>query len=166
MLAEEFNRTFREEHRAVRDALLDLVDAFRAGDLARARQLLERIAALAGPHFRYEEESLYPALVAIFGKEYVVKLLEDHDGAIATSRTLVGLAQRPSLSQQETNDAIRLVRTMLPHVSDCDGLSIMVERLDEPKVQQVLHTREQSLAAGLDLFAWADGVRRRPVLVA
>ncbi len=164
VLADDFSHTFREEHRAVRDALLDLVTAFRASDMERARVLLATIAALTGPHFRYEEESLYPALVSIFGKPYIEKLLEDHDGAIENSRRLATLGSRPSLSEAESEEAVALVRKILPHVSDCDGLSIMVERLDEDTVRNVFRVRESSNASGLDLFTWADSVRSRPVL--
>jgi len=42
--------------------LLDLIQAFQDRNLSRARELLGRVAALTGPHFRYEEEALYPAL--------------------------------------------------------------------------------------------------------
>ena len=60
---EHFTFLFGQEHRGARDLLLDLVRAFEAGDQPRARTLLTRLSTLAGPHFRYEEESLYPELV-------------------------------------------------------------------------------------------------------
>lgn len=62
-LADRFTIMFREEHRAVRDALPDLAQAFAQRSPQRARTLLSRIASLAGPHFRYEEETMCPALV-------------------------------------------------------------------------------------------------------
>jgi len=68
----------------VRDALLDLVQAFREYDGARIKALLHHTAVLTGPHFRYEEEALYPNLVDILGEEYVEKLLGDHDRVIGT----------------------------------------------------------------------------------
>lgn len=54
MLADRFTQVFREEHRQVRDFLLDLIQAFQDRNLPRARELLGRLAALTGPHFRYE----------------------------------------------------------------------------------------------------------------
>jgi hypothetical protein len=77
-LADQFTQMFREEHRQVRDTLRDLVQA-----------LLRQAAALTGPHFRYEEEYLYPGLVQIFGEEYIEKLLGDHGVAIGTAKKLV-----------------------------------------------------------------------------
>lgn len=163
-LADEFTTTFREEHRAVRDALLDLGRAFADRDNESAQELLGEIAQLTGPHFRYEEESLYPALVSIFGDTYVESLLDDHDGAIASARRLVELAAVEPLEDEHVSEATRLIQGILPHVSDCDGLSIMVEVLPEETVESVFETRTRSLDEGLDLLSWADGVRsRQPV---
>ncbi|HXG51310.1 MAG TPA: hemerythrin domain-containing protein [candidate division Zixibacteria bacterium] len=163
-LADRFTQIFREEHRVVRDALLDLIRAFQNRDRGSIRALLEQIAKCTGPHFRYEEESLYPSLREIFGDDYVEKLLGDHDAAIGAARKLVELAGRPSLEDEDVSLAVRLARGILPHVSDCDGLSIMVERLSGQKVQAILDTRDRSLQQGLDLLKWAAEVRTRPAV--
>jgi len=161
-LADDFSTIFRTEHREVRDALLDLVDAFRERDRNRIATLLERIAALTGPHFRYEEESLYPALIGIFEEAYVEYLYEAHDGAIARARTLVELGGQETLSDDDVALAIHLIREILPHVSDCDGLSVMVEVLPEEEVRSVFAARERTNRQGLDLLTWADTARARP----
>jgi hypothetical protein len=161
MLADRFTQIFRQEHRQVRDLLLELIEAFEARDLPRVRDLLGQVAALTGPHFRYEEEALYPALTAIFGGGYIEELFRAHDRAIAGARRLVELAGKAELTDAEVAEAVGIVRGILPHVSDCDGLSIMVERLPEDQVQAILDRREASLAAGLDLLRWAETVRRR-----
>jgi hypothetical protein len=163
MSADQFTQIFREEHRAVRDGLLDLILAFQERDRNRIQSLLGQVAALTGPHFRYEEEALYPGLVEIFGEEYVEKLLGDHDQAIGRAKALVELAGKEQLSNDDVTKATRIIRTILPHVSDCDGLSIMVERLPESKVRSVLEARDRSHQAGLDLLRWASQVRTRPV---
>jgi len=167
MLADSFSQVFRQEHRVVRDTLLDLIQAFEDRDRERIHALLNAVAILTGPHFRYEEESMYPALTGIFGEEYVEKLLRDHDRAIEIAEELIGLSAKDLFSREDIAMAVRLIRSgVLPHVSDCDGLSIMVETLPEDQVQGILDRRQQSLAAGLDLLAWAKTVRRRPALVA
>jgi hypothetical protein len=160
--AATFTDIFRHEHRAVRDLLFDLIDAFGARDLARARDLLGQIAALTGPHFRYEEESLYPNLVDVFGVEYVDKLLGDHDGAIRTARRLVELASLDRLDDAQVAEAVAGARSILPHVSDCDGLSIMVERFPDERIDTILDTRQRALTADVDLLTWAGGIRNRP----
>lgn len=162
--ADEFSRIFREEHRQVRDGLLDLLDAFADRDNEKAGALLGQIAVLTGPHFRYEEETMYPSLVQIFGADYIDALIDDHDGIIAGARRLVELAGS-DLGDAEVDEARKLIRTVLPHVSDCDGLSIMVERLTDAEVDAIFANRADSLAAGLDLLTWDSTVRQRPDLV-
>lgn len=157
-----FTETFRQEHRQVRDLLFDVISAFQGRDLERARTLLGEIAALTGPHFRYEEEALYPNLVDVFGPDYVDKLLADHDQAVRTARRLVELAGLASLSDAEVDEAVAGARSILPHVSDCDGLSIMVERFPDGIVGDILSARDRALAADVDLLSWARTIRDRP----
>ncbi len=158
-VSDRFSAIFRDEHRAVRDALLDLIEAFRGQDGARAKELLERIAALSGPHFRYEEEVMYPGLVQIFGQKYVDTLFKEHDGAIRSAERLVELSANQRWSEAEIEEATELARGILPHVSDCDGLSLMVERLPTSEVDAILEARDRSLADGVDLLRWAREIR-------
>lgn len=158
-LANSFSTMFREEHRAVRDALLDLMQAFEQRSSERARTLVGRIAALTGPHFRYEEETLYPALVEIFGSSYIRSLYQDHDGAIQGAERLAMLSNQDAWNETEVEEGIALVRDILPHVSDCDGLSIMVERLPDNKIEEIFTSRERCNKAGVDLLQWAQEFR-------
>jgi len=164
MLTDQFTQIFRDEHRQVRDVLLDLIEAFRERDKARIQSLLNQTATYTGPHFRYEEEALYPALIEIFGQDYIEELLRDHDRAIGTAQRLIELAGQESIRDEDVSEATRLIRSILPHVSDCDGLSIMVERLPDETVQKILETRDRSLQAGLNLLQWTAQVRNRPVI--
>lgn len=163
-LAAHFSEIFRDEHRNVRDALLDLIQAFQQRSKPRMQELLQMIAALTGPHFRYEEESLYPALAEIFGAEYIEKLFGDHDRAIGKAKRLVEVAAQESLCDQDVAEATKHIRAILPHVSDCDGLSIMVERLPAEKVQAVFKARDRCRKDGLNLIQWAESVRQRPAV--
>ncbi|NRQ37074.1 hemerythrin domain-containing protein [Nonomuraea sp. NN258] len=168
-IAGHFLETFHAEHRALRDLLLALIDAFGKGESSRARRLVAAVSALTGPHFRYEEEALYPGLVPIFGPGYVEKLLADHDDTIRNVRELTELADlalRNDLEEIDDDQAawgIELTRELLPHLSDCDGLSIMVETLPEDDVVHLLATRDVVMETNLDLLTWAATVRGRHV---
>lgn len=163
-LADEFTRIFREEHRTVRDTLLELLRAFQDRDAPRLRTLLSGAAAYVGPHFRYEEECLYPVLTEFLGEEHIEHLLADHDSAIGAAAQLVVLAGKDSLGDADVAEARKLIREILPHVSDCDGLSLLVEVLEDEKVKSILDARDRSLQAGLDLFRWANEVRERRIV--
>jgi hypothetical protein len=158
---QEFTEVFRAEHRQVRDLLIDLMQAFGQRDTTRARALVAAVAEATGPHFRYEEEAMYPRLTSIFGDAYVDKLLADHDGAIRNARELLWLAAHDELTAEEGERGAELTRQILPHVSDCDGLAIMVETLPDDVAVRILAVRKAAQEAGLDLLAWADTVRER-----
>src|SRR4030067_2210181 len=103
---------FREDHRKVRDGLLDIISALKAKDVPRARDILGNLNTLVGPHFRYEEEALYPALKVFLG-EYVDQLISEHDGVINTAMACLELLGKDKLTDQEGEDAAKAGRALL-----------------------------------------------------
>ena len=158
---QEFTGVFRAEHRQVRDLLLELVRAFGDRDAGRARTLIAAVAEATGPHIRYEEEAMGPQLTGIFGDAYVGKLLANHDGAIRNARELLWLAGHDELTDEQARRGAELTRQILPHVSDCDGLTMMVETLPDDTAGRILSARKAALDAGLDLLTWAATARDR-----
>ncbi len=150
---------FREDHRKVRDGLLDLCDALQRRNVGKARQILSNINMLVGPHFRYEEEALYPALRQFLG-EYVDQLLKEHDNVIDTAKSAAKLLSKNVLTEEETNNAIRAARSLLVHVSNCDGLGILTERLSGKELNQLASRLNQARKAGVPLLEWADKIRK------
>lgn len=165
MLADRFIQIFQEEHRKLRDILQGLIRAFKERDKVRIRARLDQYALDVGPHLRYEEEALYPALLEAFGEENIESLLGAHDRAIGRAQKLIELGEKELLTDEDVDKAIRLIQSDLHHVIDCNSLSIMVERFPDEKVPPILDARERSLREGLDLFRWANEVRDRPPVI-
>lgn len=159
---DEFRGFFLEEHRQTRDALLDLADAFKRRERKRIPGLLRTIVQHAGPHFRFEEESLYPMLIEFFGKPYVEELFRAHDRAIQTARDLRAIVRKDRLTDEDAALGIAGARSILPHVSDCDGLSLLVEKMSLEQIDTIIATHERANLVGLDMIAWADTVRQQP----
>lgn len=159
--ANQFAQIFRNEHRAIRNALFGLLQAFEKKSSKEIDSSLTTVASLTGPHFRYEEEALYPALVGIFGEHYIDKLYSDHDYAIRTAKRIAALAGSDTLTDEQVHEAVGLIRSILPHVSDCEGLSIMTETLPSDDLVAVLEARERAAQRGLDLLTWSSEVRDR-----
>lgn len=151
---------FRDDHRKVRDLLLDLASAVEKGDIEKARVTLGNIDTLVGPHFRYEEEALYPAMKEFLG-EYVDSLIDEHDGAISTAQTAASLLSKPSVSPGEAKEAAKAARALLVHVSNCDGLNILTERLPQEQLDYLAHRYEEARAAGVPLLKWAETIRKQ-----
>jgi hypothetical protein len=153
---------FREDHRKVRDGLLALEAAIRENRIGEARETLGQLNQLVGPHFRYEEEALYPTLREYLG-EYVDQLLTEHDGVIRTARACAELLQKDELSPEERSQGARAARALLVHVSNCDGLAIISERLSPEKVSELSARLEECRRQGVPLLEWAATIRERRV---
>lgn len=154
--------TFQTEHREVRDTLLGLSDAIEKEDLDRARELVEEANRHAGPHFQYEEDALYPALIQFFGEAKVKELIEEHDEAIEAARTLAELTQQDTLSEADKQEALRQLPTMLVHVSDCDGLTVYLEKVDDEVFEDIERSIEAAHDQELTLTEYAETVRPTP----
>ncbi len=153
---------FRDDHRWVRDNLLQLADALAQKDYANARRILGEINEKVGPHFRYEEEAMYPVLKKFLG-EYIDQLIEEHDGAITTARACAALLSKDSLTDEEAQEASKAARYLLIHVSNCDGLAIISERLSQEDFDYLAKELERCRAESISLLDWAAKIRTRKV---
>lgn len=153
---------FREDHRKVRDGILSITEALRGKDVLKARKILGELNELTGPHFRYEEECLYPSLRKFLG-EYVDQLESEHDGVIATARVCAQLLSKDTLTDQESEDATKAAMALLIHVSNCDGLAILSERFNAEEMGKLSDSFAEARRLGVPLLEWAEKIRRRKV---
>jgi hypothetical protein len=160
MPMEEFNAIFRDEHRQLRDMLLGLIDAFESGDSERAREGIGEMTAHAAPHFQYEQEALYPALADVHGDSYVEKLLEEHAQALEAAVQLAELAEQEELDEQAVEYGLELVRQLLPHVSDRDGLAVMVEVLEPKAIEKIHKAQKESNKRRVSLATLTKGGKK------
>ena len=151
---------FREDHRKVRDGILEIIEFLEKKDIASARKVLGNINVLVGPHFRYEEEALYPTLRVFLG-EYVEQLISEHDGVIATARSCAELLQKDALSDEEAKKAASAARALLVHVSNCDGLAILSERLSPDELKGLGNKFAAARKEGVSLLDWAAKIRKK-----
>jgi len=154
--------TFSEEHYRTRDNLLELSAAIEDGDLDRAEELVQEVNADAGPHFQYEEDSLYPALIPFFGEEKVKELVAEHDEAIAAARTLADLTAKDELTEEEKQAALRAIPDIMVHVSDCEGLTVYLETADDEVFEEIQESIDEAHERGLTLTEYDDTVRPSP----
>ena len=151
---------FREDHRKVRDGLLQIIEALKAKDVSKAGKILGDLNMLLGPHFRYEEEALYPALRVFLG-EYVDQLISEHDEVIKTAKACLELLNKGKLTDQEGEEAAKAARALLVHVSNCDGLAILSERLHEEELKALGNKLSVMRGAGISLLEWAEKIRKK-----
>jgi len=160
----DFFIEFRNDHRQIRDLVLNLVGAFIQNDMEQAATLIKKLNIVAGPHFQFEEEVLYPELIPVYGPQYINKLYIDHDLVIARIRKLAEFIGKGQVDKKECDTAINLLGGLLPHLTDCEGLSIMVETFKEKKINQITEALKQLRAKHIDLLDWAENERDRNIL--
>jgi len=150
----EFTEGFRNEHRAGRDAFLGIGEALRARDTARIGELMGRANELIGPHMQYEELVMYPELSVLFGREYVERMLSDHDRAFTVAATLMEIASKPEITDADVEVGNAAIQHLLPHVTDCDGLVLAIEVLPDDAQQRIFDARHQAFAGGITMMEW------------
>jgi hypothetical protein len=151
-----FTEGFRNEHRKARDIFLGIGAALGRRDPATIAELMGKADARIGPHMRYEEEVMYPALAPLYGDEYVEKMLADHDRAFGVAGRLMELASHDPITDEDVEEGNRIIRGLLPHVTDCDGLVLAIEVLPEERQRELFAARDRALADGLTMMQWGE----------
>lgn len=161
MNMKEFFIEFRDDHRCIRDLIMDSITAIINNNMESTKTLLNQLDEVAGPHFRFEEDALYPQLIPIYGAEYINKLYTDHDLAIARLARLKEMLGKENMTGENCDKAISLLRGLLPHLSDCEGLTIMVELFNDKKIKRIAKSMEKARFEKLSLLTWSDTQRNR-----
>ena len=155
---------FKKDHAMVRDILLGLIEDLKARNVEGALEKLITLDKLGGPHFRFEEETLYPMLKKFYGDDYYEYLLSAHDRVIRAAKRIAEVLGKGEITGEEAEELIRLIRRdILPHPIECEGLALLAEKLSKEELEEVARSIERARAEGLPLLEWADRVRERRV---
>ncbi|MGB7588962.1 MAG: MMPL family transporter, partial [Solirubrobacterales bacterium] len=142
----EFEAVSQQEHDGMLELLGQLEIAVERRDATGTLRLTQELRAIAEPHFRYEQRSLFPQLVGALGPENVEQLYAHQDNALAALNRLEALADPDLTRESQAAEARRLVRTARASVMSCDAVCDDVE-LQPADARRVLAARERVLAA-------------------
>ena len=160
-MSDEFVAVFEDEHRQLRAVLLDLIDAFENGDGGRAGEAIAAMAELAGPHFYYEQEALYPVLAEVLGDGRAQTLFEDHAQAVEAARQLAELAEQDALDGDGSVQGAELARQLLPHVDGLDDLAAVIQVMERETVSKIHQAQKESKRSKPTLAAVAEGAKKK-----
>ncbi len=135
-----FLRAFKEEHKVILNELLELRKVVNNRDNEAAAKLVEDLDRIMGPHFKVEEEALYPMLREYFGDENVEKLIEEHDIATSAMIEFKNNIGNKGYLEEHARDTLKHLQGFFMHVTSCDGLSIIIDRFSDEQKQE-LETR-------------------------
>jgi len=151
-----------DDHKIVRDTLLEMVDTIKKKDVTKAFELLINLDKIGGPHFRAEEETMYPELKQFFGDQYYEKLLTEHDTVINAAKKIAETLGKGSLTNEDSQQLVKIIQNeIMPHPITCSGLEILLERLSASELETISKNLEASRKADIPLLEWADSIRAR-----
>ena len=153
-----------KEHDQIREMLQKLSISIMIEDVERFKKLLVNFDQIIGPHFRFEEEAVYPALVDIYYPGYISKLYTDHDLAIARFNELKNLVNKEKFSESDYISGIRHVRMMGHYITGCEILPIKNIPLDDQQIKRLKTLHKKSKEEKLGLISWSGTRRNRKQL--
>lgn len=154
MVYEDFLQAFKEEHKAILDHLLMLRGAIRHGDSSEARRIVNSLDVIMGPHFRVEEEALYPMLKEYFGEEKVQRLLEEHSVATEAMNEFKQNIGNETYVKEHGEVVLKKLQGFFMHVTSCDGLSIIIEKFPEDQKRKLAFHLAKVRAEAIPLTLW------------
>ena len=72
----------QDDHKKARDAYFDFIKAIDQHDSRQAKDIFNVLDAVMGPHWKWEEESLYEAVKAHLSEDLYTSLMKEHDECI------------------------------------------------------------------------------------
>jgi hemerythrin-like domain-containing protein len=144
MTAEQnpLTEAFVSDHRQITRRLSRLLKAVRDGDFEQSREIAVEVNRLAGPHIQFEEEFLYPHIARLLGRDYAVRLYEEHEAGRSVLKQLTRGDRATGFAAGEREALERLLGTAVEHAATC---ATLVSRMAEAPFNV-----QASMRAGLD----------------
>ncbi len=142
----ELEEVAAAEHQRMLDLLAELEAAGERRDAARIGSLAREARAVAEPHFRYEQRSLFPQLVGALGADRVERLYAEQDDAVEALLQIETLAEPGWMGESDAAEAGRLARGARASVESCDAACDAVEQQPPEVAERVLAARRRVFA--------------------
>lgn len=94
-----------------------------------------------------------------FYAPYVEKIDKESDRQGIGRRSCAKLLEKDELTDDEAVEAAGAARTLLVHVSNCDGLAILSERFSDEELDDLAEKFQADREQGVSLLDWADTIR-------
>lgn len=150
---------FWHGYRKVRDTFGELREAIERGDSAQARESLWQVRRFLGPHVRYEDEAILPALQETLGEAHIEALRTRPEEMTERIRSLSDLIDAGLDDKTRVDRGRALVQELLVHTAAMAGLTLLIETLPLDALKTLLEVRERALIEGIELLEWVGAHR-------
>lgn len=154
-------REIQDDHKKARDAYFEFVKAIDERNKRQAKDIFNILDQVMGPHWKWEEESLYLAVKEHLSEELYNSLMKEHDECIDMMRKLDAIFKKWFLSAADWAEAKKSAILILYHIATCDGLAIMMERLGEEDLWNLRQAIFAARQKAIPLLNWAKMLRKR-----
>ena len=152
-------KVVRCEHRHLLTALVRLTIALGERNSTRFRKQLLSVASLLATQLRYEEESLFPALLPVLRDDSVKALLAAHDEIIASMDSLAAIAADDAIAETQVNTGAAAIWRVMENQYASERLTVFFPELTEDAAKSVFTARGAVLDEQIDLTTWATSKR-------
>jgi hypothetical protein len=153
---------FREDHAILGRGFHELSECLRAGDLAGARAVAERLDAEAGAHIAFEEEHFYPALLRLLGEQSVRRMYREHDLGLQVVCSLCQLSPGTQLSEDRRGELLRQSEEMDAHIAECGELFGAMGRIPPEEQEELFRKLVEWRRKRPAWRDYAEAAERRP----
>lgn len=153
-----FLEAFKEEHKIIFNNLLSLKDAVERKDTEDAENLVRFLDEIMGPHFRVEEEALYPMLAEYFGEDSVEHLLEEHTMATEAMNEFKHNIGNKQYMVERGEDTLKKLQGFFLHVTSRGGLSIIIEKFSDRQKRNLAAHLTKVRDEAIPLTVWKQGI--------
>ena len=152
---------FHADHAKVVQAFMHLREAIQQQNPAEVMTTLSEANKMVGPHFKFEENFLYPSLEEFLGAAGVQRLVAEHDGVFRGVAALLDLATKKNWNDSDAHTATAYLDLIWEHPITCDGLSLYIERLPEQVQNALFNQMEKLRREGTTLLDYRSVIRKR-----
>jgi RND superfamily putative drug exporter len=135
-----------DEHHRLLGLLGELEEASERRDTDRVLELVEETRGIAEPHFRYEQQSLFPLLLDAIGPERVEALYAAQAEVVDALKRIEELSGPARVKKAAAAETKRLVGVARASVHGCDALEDTVAHQPAEVAELVLAARDRAYA--------------------
>jgi len=143
------------EHKKIRNTMLDIGESFEKGNLLSGMKLLGSINGLVGAHMKFEDDILYPMLRRSFG-ESIDSLIDEHTEVRVASTHLAETLSNFHLSEMEQIvEGWWDIMPLLNHVDNCDTALGKMKKLSKQENYNLGEKLSEARSLKIPMLAWA-----------
>ena len=145
----ELVNTFVEEHQVLMRGLATVLQKVKAGKMAEARTLADKLDQEVGPHIQFEEEVLYPQVGRVRGEVFEQKLRDEHMIVEQAIKQLIAADRSDQNLSELRAELVEALNVAVEHAESCGTLISHLEALSPAVQQQALKRQRQFRAGGV-----------------